>query len=98
MYTRVASGPTAYDTNVFRLHVTALRALGLPADSPLLAGYGVKAGYKLPADQWQPHYWWKEAHDPRRVEMTKQIMAGGYPGPEFPYTLFQSESIREFMT
>ncbi len=80
------------EVNVFRLHVTALRALGLDVD-----GYGVKPGYKLPAEQWQPQYWWAEGDRDRRSDITKVLKAGQYPSPEFPLNFFQSESIREFM-
>ncbi len=80
------------EANVFRLHVTALRALGLTVD-----GYGVKSGYRLPAEQWQPHYWWDTAENGERSLILKALNAGGYPGPVFPYNFFQDASIPEFM-
>ncbi len=83
----------APDVNVFRMHVTALRALGLDVE-----GYGVKAGYRLPEEQWRPKYWWAEGDKDRRVEMTKDLKEGKYPSPEFPINFFQSESIGEFLS
>lgn len=80
----------SYHRNAPAMHLTAVRALGLDWE-----GYGVKAGFKLPAVQWGPSHWFADGL-PARNELVLQKKQ--MPGPAWETSLFESESLRELMT
>jgi len=81
---RLVGNVCASGGNAFKMHVTALRALGLTVD-----GYGEKPGLQLPASQWGPGFWWTDGRNKPADQASKPLAS--------PFNLFQSEHIREFM-
>lgn len=83
---RLRGNVCANNPNGFRMHVTALRALGFNVD-----GYGTKAGFQTA--QWGSGHYLTDG-----TEATNTSVAGGArPGPASPFSYFQSADIPDFM-